>query len=268
VPSKNFPLNGKLSLIARVGHGSVTVDAQDGLTEASVTIEPRSAGSDIVDRISVEQRGSVLAIVAPRQGGIFDLLGGRREADAVDIHVTIPSGSPVKISSFTASVTIHGRSGAADIAYGSADADIDVVDGDLRLRYGNGAAAVAEVTGSVQMRSGGGDATFGRIGGSLDAGRGSGRLEVGSVRGRVRTRSGSGSAVLSSVHGDVDLASGSGGVEIGLPAGRAARLDVTTGSGRVRSDLPIEHAPASKADAITVRARTGSGDVRLFRAAG
>jgi hypothetical protein len=266
VPSKNFPLDGPISLLARLGYGSITVDAQDGLTEAVVSVEPRVAGSDIVDRIAVERRGSVLAIVAPRQGGIFDVLGGRRDKDAVDVHVTVPSGTTLKISSFTASVTTHGHSGTTDIAFGSANADLDVVDGDLRLRYGSGTASVDEVTGSVQMRSGGGDARFGRIGGSLDSGRGSGRLEVGFVQGRVRTRSGSGSAVLSSVHDDIDLACGSGTVEIGLPAGRSARLDVTTGSGRVRSDLPIENQPASKVDPITVRARTGSGDVRLFRA--
>ena len=40
-----------------------------------------------------------------------------------------------------------------------------------------------------------------------------------------------------------------------------------TGSGRVNSELPITDAPAATGDPITVRARTGSGDVRLFRAA-
>ena len=93
MPSKNFPLDGPISLLARLGYGSITVDAQDGLTEAIVSVEPRVADSDIVDRIVVERRGSVLAIVAPRQGGIFDVLGGRRDKDAIDVHVTVPSGT-------------------------------------------------------------------------------------------------------------------------------------------------------------------------------
>jgi len=63
------------------------------------------------------------------------------------------------------------------------------------------------------------------------------------------------------------VVSGSGGLEIGLPTGVSAKLDVHTGSGRVRSDLPIEDAPREAKSKITVRARTGSGDVRLFRAA-
>jgi hypothetical protein len=69
------------------------------------------------------------------------------------------------------------------------------------------------------------------------------------------------------VHGDVDVASGTGELAIGIPAGQAARLDVTTGSGRVNSELPVEERPATAGRAITVRARTGSGDIRLFRAA-
>jgi hypothetical protein len=105
------------------------------------------------------------------------------------------------------------------------------------------------------------------ISGSLQHGCGSGRLEVGEVHGSVRARSGSGSARLAAVYGDVDLASGSGAMTIGLPAGVAARLNVTTGSGRVRTDLPVEDTPAPAKETITVKARTGSGDVELFRAA-
>jgi hypothetical protein len=42
---------------------------------------------------------------------------------------------------------------------------------------------------------------------------------------------------------------------------------VTTGSGEVLSELSIDDAPRDKARAISVRARTGSGDVKLIRAA-
>jgi hypothetical protein len=84
----------------------------------------------------------------------------------------------------------------------------------------------------------------------------------------VRARSGSGSARLAEVHGDVDVASGAGEVEIGLPAGLNAQLDLHSGSGQVRSELPVDDRPGEgKSKPIRLRARTGSGDVRLFRAA-
>jgi|GEM_PF-2513947 hypothetical protein len=272
--TKTFPLDGPINLQGRIGHGSFTITAQDGLTAATVTLVPRtksnSTESDLLERTVVELRGPTLVVETPRQGGIFDLalLGGRaRQRDAVDITVTVPSGTAVKLSAFTADITVTGRSGSADIAFGSSTMTLEHVDGDLRLRYGTGTARVGRVSGSVEARSGSGDAYFGDIGGSLTSACGSGDLEVTSVHGSVRTRAGSGAASLAAVYGDVDLASGSGALAIGLPPGRAARLDVTTGSGRVNSELPVEDAPTTKGKPITVRARTGSGDVRLFRAA-
>jgi DUF4097 and DUF4098 domain-containing protein YvlB len=141
------------------------------------------------------------------------------------------------------------------------------VDGDLRLRFGSGTAKAVRVGGSVQLRSGSGDAQLGEVHGDLNCGCGSGDLQVRVAHGSVRSRCGSGNARLSEVYGDVDVVSGSGGLEIGLPTGVSAKLDVHTGSGRVHSDLPIEDAPREAKSKITVKARTGSGDVRLFRAA-
>jgi hypothetical protein len=268
--TKTFPIDGPINLQGRIGHGSFTVTQQDGLTEATVTLTPRSKDTDLLENTVVELRGSTLAVHTPRQGGIFDLglLGGRsRQREAIEITVSVPSGTAVKISAFTADITVTGRSGSADIASGSSTISLGDVDGDLRLRYGSGTARVGNVSGSVEARSGSGDASFGEIGGTLSAGCGSGNLEVTSVHGAVRSRAGSGTASLGAVYGDVDVARGSGTIAIGLPAGQPARLDVTTGSGRVDSDLPIEDAPTTKLRPITVRARTGSGNVRLFRAA-
>jgi Putative adhesin len=268
--TKTFPLDGPINLHGRVGHGSFTVAEQDGLTEATVTLSPRGTGAELLGSTVVEMSGRTLSVQAPRQGGIFDLglLGGRsRQREAIDITVTVPTGTAVKISAVTADITVTGRSGSADIASGSSTITLGDVDGDLRLRYGSGSARIGNVSGSVETRSGSGDAFFGEIGGALAAGCGSGNLEVTAVRGAVRSRAGSGAASLGAVYSDVDVARGSGTIAIGLPAGRPARVDVTTGSGRVNSELPIEDGPITQANPITVRARTGSGDVRLFRAA-
>jgi hypothetical protein len=268
MPTHTFPLDGPVNLLVRIGHGSVTVDTEDNLTEAQVVLKTGKGGDDLLDQTVVMMNGRTLTVAAPRQGGIFELpIFGRRSSRSLDVHVTVPTGTAVKISTFTAPIRIPGHVGGADLAFGSAEAAVRHVAGDLRLRYGNGTAKAVEVTGSVQLRAGSGSAQFGTIGGALTAGCGSGDLEVRVVHGAVHSRCGSGAAVLGEVHGDVDLASGSGDVQIGLPAGVTARLDVHTGTGRVNSELPIEDQPRSAKDAITLRARTGSGDVRLFRAA-
>lgn len=264
--TQTFPVRGQISLQVRLGHGSVTVNAEEGIAEATVSLTPRKPGTDIVERISVELSGQTLSVIAPRKGGVFDLpFFGNHGHEAVDAVITVPGGTPVKISVFTADIAVRGRVGATDLASGASSIDVERVDGDLRLRYGSGTCAVGEVTGAVEARSGAGNARFGRIRGALSTVCGSGDLDVGTVHGRVRARSGSGGASLGAVYDDVDLASGSGPVRIGLPAGQRVRLDLTTGSGEVDSDLPISSAPLRKGRSIAVRARTGSGDIRLFR---
>jgi hypothetical protein len=274
-PSTNtFPLTGPINLLVRLAHGHVHVVAVEDLTEASVTLTGKApslvkGGADeAVDRIVVELQGPTLSVIAPRQGGIFDMLGGwRRDRDAVNVEIRVPSGTAVKISTFTADVVVDGCCGGADLATGAASITLEHVEGDLLLRYGSGASQVSRVDGSVTIRSGSGDAKLGQVEGGVQAGCGSGRLEIGTVHGAVRSRAGSGDAMIGAVYGDVDLASGSGTVEIGLPAGLTARLDVTTGSGGVSTDLPIESSPRQDGPTITIRARTGSGNIRLFRAA-
>jgi hypothetical protein len=105
------------------------------------------------------------------------------------------------------------------------------------------------------------------VGGSLDMACGTGNLEIGTAHGSVRLRTGSGQASIGAAESDVELVSGSGGLSVGLRAGQSARLDVVTGGGRLDSELPVEDTPPSATGrAITIRARTGSGDVRIFRA--
>jgi hypothetical protein len=263
----SIPLTGPINLLVRLGHGCVTVTARDDLAVASVRLTPRDPAGDVLDRITVEMRGPTLAVVGPRQGGIADLVSGRRpHRDAVDAEIEVPTGTALKITTASADIRVDGRCGGADVATGSAEIVLDRVDGELRLRYGSGTSRVRSVTGAATLRSGSGNAVFGEVGGPLQATFGSGRLDIDTSYGGVRSRAGSGDAHIARTYGDVDFGSGSGQVTVGLPAGLSTRLDVTTGSGRVHSDLPIEDVPAS-GKSITVRARTGSGNVRLFRAA-
>lgn len=262
---QRFALPGPINLQARVGQGSLCVHAADDVTEAVVELAARHARSDIVERTTVELRGRTLTVMTPRQGGVFEML---RSHCALDITITVPTGTAMKITTFTAAVTVTGRSGSVDLSGGAADLALDHVDGDLRLRFGSGSATAQRVTGGVEARSGSGQVRFGAVHGLVRCVCGSGRIEVAECHGPTRFRAGSGGAYLAAVFADVDVVTGSGDLSIGLPAGRAARLDVTTGSGRVDSQLPIVDVPTTKGEPIRVRARAGSGNIQLFRAHG
>ena len=262
--TRTFAITEPIRVLARLGHGSFRVTALDDLSEATVVVSAGSA--DLLDRTTVELRGTTLRITSPRPGGILDLFGARPE-DALDVEITVPSATPLKVSCVSADVVVTGRCGHADIATGTSQVSADFVDGELRLRNGSGHCEVARVSGSVQARSGSGTAHFGKVGGALTYSCGSGRLEIDEARGGVRFRAGSGAAVLGAIYDDIDLASGSGELRIGVPSGVTARLDLTTGSGRVESQLPVGQDAVRGGRSITIRARTGSGDVQLLRAA-
>jgi len=263
-----FPLSGPINLDVRIGHGSLTVHAEEGRTEAVVELVPAYPDTDIIERTVVALTGNTLTVTTPRRGGVFDIFGSQQDKrDALDITVYVPSRTAMKLVSFTAPITTTGEGGSADIAAGASNVTLDRVAGELRLRLGSGNSDVGVVTGSVQLRSGSGNARFDEVGGDLTSGCGSGMLEVVRANGKVRSRTGSGTASFGAVYGDVDLASGSGGLTIGLPEGLSAQLQLTTGSGRVASDLPIDDTPAAATKKISIRARTGSGDIVLQRAA-
>ncbi len=269
--TKTFALSGPIELSCRLGSGAITVHADDGVAEAKVVLTTRDGRSDYLDRTTVELQGSTLVVHGPKpRGPLFDLpvfTGRFGERDAVDAEITVPAGTPMKIASWGADVVVKGRAGTTDIMSGSTTTEIDDVDGDLRLRYGSGPARAHRVTGSVVVRAGSSSLTFGDVAGAIEIGCGSGSLEVGAAGGRVRMRTGTGQATIGAASGDVDFTSGSGGLSVGLRRGQPARLDVVTGAGHLRSDLPVGDAPPqSTARAITIKARTGSGDVRIFRA--
>jgi hypothetical protein len=262
-----FPITGPIDLVARLGHGRVTVTARDDLAEVAVRLSPRDPQSDILARVTVEMQGSTLVVAGPRQGGLADLIGGwRRNHDSIDSVIEVPTGTPIKISSASEDITVTGWCGDTDIATSAPRISLDHVAGDLRLRYGHGDSRVASVSGSVQLSSGGGSAQFGEVRGALRCKFGSGDLSAEVVRGQLQARAGTASARLGAVYGNVDLAFGTGPIDIGLPAGVSARVDITSGTGDVHTDLPIEEAPAPAEQTITIRARTGTGDIRIRRA--
>ena len=269
--TKSFPLSGPIELSCRLGSGAITVHADDGVTEANVVLTSRDGKSDYVDRTTIELQGSTLVVHGPKpRGGLFDFpvfTGRFGERDAIDADITVPAGTPMKIATWGADVVVKGRAGSTDVMSGSTSTEIDDVDGDLRLRYGSGPARAHRVSGSIVVRAGASSLAFGEVAGSIEVGCGSGSLEVESVGDKVRMRTGTGQATIGAASGDVDFTSGSGGLSVGLRRGQPARLDVVTGAGHLRSDVPVDDTPPTNiAQAITIKARTGSGDVRIFRA--
>jgi len=274
---RTFPLSGLLDLNCQFSSGSLTVQARDGLAEARVAIRPRDGELPVEQLFRVELTGNRLDVIEQSEHGsslLQAVLGGdlRNVRDRmfrrteVDILIELPTGSSMKVAVASASVNTTGRIGPTSISSGSSNVELDVVDGPLQLRGGSGNLAAHQVTGDANVRGGSGQVRIEEITGALSVAVGSGEVGVGIAHGGVRIRSGSGTTLIEVAERDVDIASSSGQVTIGLRAGQQARLDVATGSGRLHTEMPVQDSgPAG--EAITIRARTGSGDVIIRRAA-
>jgi hypothetical protein len=269
--TQTIPLTGPIELSCRLGVGTLRITAEEGRPDATVSLTPREQSSDVLDRTVVELRGRTLVVEAPRpRGPLLDLpllMTHGRSRDWVDVEISVPSGTDMRLSSYQGDVTVHGRAGSVDVSTGASTIELDEVDGDLRLRYGSGACTVARVRKSVLVKGGSADLRLGDIGGAVTVACGTGNLDISRAEASVRMRTGSGAARIGVAEGDVDITSGSGDVSIGLLPGRIARLDVLTGSGQLHSDMPVEDRQPQAGASTTVRARTGSGDIHILRAA-
>jgi hypothetical protein len=257
-----FRLDGPINLSCRLGGGSLVVHAEPGRQVAQVTVEPRDPRADVLSRSTIELRGSQLVVHIPDEGSGFGHTGRR---DEVDLTLRLPAGTAMRLAAGSADVTVHGRSGPMDVRTGSSTIVLDDVEGELSARTGSGNLRARSVTGAATCKGGSGDVEIDEVGGDVAVTVGSGDLRLGRTGGAVRLRSGSGTADIGSLSRDADLTSGSGSMTIGLAAGVQARLDVRTGSGQVRTEMPLENSPGN-GPAIHLRARTGSGDVTVHRA--
>ncbi len=105
------------------------------------------------------------------------------------------------------------------------------------------------MTGDANVRSASGDAVIGAVGGSVNAKTASGDIKVESV-----------------IAGTTQIDSASGDIWLGVAPGTTAWLEVQSLSGDVTSELQSADAPDEDAPAVSIQARTLSGDVAIRRA--
>ena len=177
-----FPLTGPINLMARSATARSPSPPRDDLAEATVRPDARAtAAATSLEQLAVEMRGPTLAVVAPRQGGLADLLGGwRRDRDGIDVEIVVPDRHGDEAHHRQRRHHRQGpRAAAPTSPPASATIEVDTVDGDLRLRYGS-ATSQRRRRSPVRptVRSGSGDATSARSAAMLQAGFGSGDLEV------------------------------------------------------------------------------------------
>ncbi|PXY30709.1 DUF4097 family beta strand repeat-containing protein [Prauserella flavalba] len=215
--------------------------------------------SDAVEQSRIEKSGGRLVVKGPKP------LPLRNTPLAVTVHA--PKGSHLNIRTGTANVTVTGTAGRADVSTGSGSVDLEGAEGAATVRTGSGSVKLGPVPAGLQLRSGSGDVEAASLPGPATLATGTGDVWLGEVAGEVLIRTSSGDlSVADAAAGSIEAITGSGDVRIGVRGGVAAEIDLSSGAGRVSSELDVADAPPEGAVPLTIRARTGSGDALITKA--
>jgi hypothetical protein len=261
MPERRFATPDPVQLSINNGAGSVEIVAT-ATSEATVVVEGRGGrGAQAAEetQITFSEQSSRLTVQPPEQ----------RFGDTppLDIRVVLPEGSTVAGNVGSADVSARGRLAGFRMNSGSGDLQIDQVDGDADIKAGSGDLRLGSVAGNLDAKTGSGDIEADRAG-TVSVSSGSGDLRVGAVTGSARVKGASGDVSIGSVRqGSIEVTSASGDVSVGVAAGVSVRLALSTISGEVSSDLPVEDQAPEGGSAVDLRLNTVSGDVSVSRAA-
>lgn len=253
MPEHDFHTPLPLTLEVTIPSGDIHVESVDGEETHLVVdgderllenLEVRHDG----DRVSVALRGK------NKFGFAFSLGSLAFGHDGIRVRARVPHGASVKVKTASADVDLSGR---------LLRVDVNAVSGDLRIR--------GEVSEDVTVKSVSGDVELEQVGGSLSVNTVSGDVRAGRSGGDVELRSVSGDMRIGALSGgEVRFTSVSGDVEFGIAQGSFLDVDAGSTSGDLSSEVPLASVPSEgdgEGPTVTVRGKTISGDVRVFRAA-
>jgi Putative adhesin len=245
-------------VIDNLGGGSITIEPVTGedLVESSIEVADRS----FLERVQIRHDHDWLRISFPQQ-----LLGFTN----AHLRLGVPDGLSYVIKTGSADISISADIGPSKIVTGSGDVTIrNAVD--LDCSTGSGDISVSRVEGrAARLNSGSGKVLVGEAHCPVTAKSGSGDVVVQSLEGsNLRANSGSGDIGITSTRGSVDLRAASGSLSVGITDNLPAWLELNSVSGDVRIGLEPTTQPEPGEPYITVRARTASGDISIYRAYG
>jgi hypothetical protein len=274
---KSFQVTGPVDLEVLTRSGDVTIRSGPA---GSVFIRGKIFVSD--RWLMGRRQGDVDAIMQHpplRQEGNSIHVDYVNEHDiSVDYEITVPADTTLRARSGSGDQTIEGTHGNADLQTGSGDMKLANLTGEIRLQTGSGNVRAHEIAGPIRGGAGSGDIEVEETGqGDIDLHTGSGNVTVRGIQGAFRAEAGSGDITAEGTQsGSWEIRTGSGNVHVRLPANSAFDADITTSSGTIDVDSPIEMTVQGRVQESrkTIRGkvrgggpllsvRTGSGDIHV-----
>jgi hypothetical protein len=243
-------------VVDNLGGGWITIEPGTGQDLVECSIDTSNEG--FLEQVQIRHDRDWLRISFPQQFFRFT---------KADLRLGVPDGLTYVIKTGSADISISADIGPSKIVSGSGDITIGKAI-DLDCSTGSGAISVARVDGrSARLNSGSGDVSIIEAHCPVAAKSGSGDVVVQSLEDAdLRANSGSGDIGITSTTGSVDLRSASGSLTVGVADNLATWLDLNSASGDIRIALKSTTPPEPGEPYISVRGRTASGDIGIYRA--
>jgi DUF4097 and DUF4098 domain-containing protein YvlB len=265
--------------------GDIRITASDR-SDTTVEVRPSDPGTDLdvkaAEQTRVEYADGRLLVKAPKQRnlGLFGKPG------SIDVEIALPAGSRLDTTAGIAKVVGTGvlgdvriktgvgdllldRAGQLDLTTAAGDVTVTAAAGRASISTASGLLRVGEIHGDAVLKNSNGDTRLGLAGGTLKVNNANGEIVVERAAGDVTATTANGSIRIRSVtRGAVSLKTAFGGLEVGIPAGTAAYLDLSTGFGTVSNHLDGSGEPGVSDQRVEVRARTAYGDIMIRRPEG
>jgi hypothetical protein len=250
---ERFEVGDDCRLEVRLGSGGVRiVGGEAGVVEITL-----SGSSAMLDRITVEQRGSAVVV---------EVQGKNRRWSRVDLVAVVPDGIDADLKLGSGDLTIDPPLDSLRVGMAAGDVRARDVHGDADLKTASGDVTLGTVGGRLSAAGASGDLRVDRVDGDLDVNIASGDLRVGYLTGHGSVRTASGDVVVDRLDGPgITVKTLAGDVTLGIPPGRTLDVDLQSLSGRVVNRLePDPDAP--RTGHARIASKTVSGDVLLVPA--
>jgi hypothetical protein len=263
--------------------GRITVTAEEtAVTRVDLTARNGDANAlEWIEQAEIFQLGDEIVVRGPKlRFQLFNLWGGSIEAS---VHAPLDSDASLSIGA--GRVETIGRFAVVRANTGAGNVHVAECD-EAHVHTGAGNIDIAAVSTSVEAKTGAGNVKIGKVGADAEISTAAGNTRIEEIAGAARMKTAHGNIEIGAAgdsldaftssgnvrvsradHGYVRARTVSGGVSVGVANGVAAHLDLSTVSGRVRSELEASGAPADGEQRIELVLSTVSGNVSVARAA-
>jgi DUF4097 and DUF4098 domain-containing protein YvlB len=266
----SFPTE-RAQLKVRNPAGDVQVETRD-VAETTVELVPLNdseATRQAIEKANVGARGNEVFVELEGRSWSISIGNWGLGSAKVSVRIVCPEGSDLECDTASADVRTHGALGEARIRTASGDLRLERVQGALEAKSASGDLRVEHVEGRVSLNTVSGDVDLRTAMSGVGVNSVSGDVIVGEVYGDVTAGTVSGDLMVRAAGpGEVGLKAVSGDVVVAMRRGLRVKLDVSSVSGSVGSELDVSDTP-TRADGpeANLRVRTVSGDVRITRSA-